>query len=93
MTLAASTTSTPVMLACRAGDDDDGAVDGEPVRANRRTWDPISSRYQGTHDRKWWTTNVRGRGNPPYLLEFTTSKASQRRLRRGLEITAQRCAP
>ena len=38
------------MLACRAGDDDDGTVDWEPVRANRRVWDRISSWYQETHD-------------------------------------------
>ena len=50
MTLAASPTSTPVMLACRAGDDDDGAVDWDLVSANRRVWDRISSWYQETHD-------------------------------------------
>ena len=38
------------MLACRAGDDDDGTVDWEPARANRRVWDRISSWYQETHD-------------------------------------------
>jgi hypothetical protein len=38
------------MLARRAGDDVDGAVDWEPVRANRRTWDRLSSWYQETHD-------------------------------------------
>ena len=44
--MAASTTSSPSTLACRAGDDDDGAVDWEPVRANRRVWDRICSSYK-----------------------------------------------